>query len=206
MLVQLEEGLIALGEDPAEHPCDAYLAYLELLEKWNRSYNLSGIKEKQEMLAYHLLDSLSALAQVKGNRCLDVGSGAGLPGLILALAKRERQWTLLDSNGKKTRFIQQAVMELGIDNVEVVTQRLDDFQPGHLFDTITCRALMPAAEFCASSARLLADEGQMLMLKGPGVDEEIEALKDGAFCTEIIHTSVPGVLGKRCILQVTLAN
>ena len=202
MLAQLEEGLIALGEDPAGHPCDAYLAYLDLLEKWNRSYNLSGIKEKQEMLAYHLLDSLSALAQVKGSRCLDVGSGAGLPGLILALANPENHWTLLDSNGKKTRFIQQAVMELGVDNVEVVTQRLDDFQPGYLFDTITCRALMPAAEFCASSARLLADDGQMLMLKGPGVEEEIEALRDGAFCKDIIHTSVPGILGKRCILVI----
>ena len=202
MLAQLEEGLKALNEDPARHPCDVYLAYLDLLEKWNGTYNLSGIKDKQEMLSYHLLDSLSALPYMQGIRCLDVGSGAGLPGLILALANQQQQWTLLDSNGKKTRFIQQAVMELGITNVEVVTQRLDDYQPAEPFHTITCRALMPAAEFCQSSARLMANDGQMLMLKGPGVEKEIEELRDDTFRTEVIHTSVPGILGKRCILVV----
>ena len=139
---------------------------------------------------------------MKGARALDVGSGAGLPGLVLALASPAQQWLLLDSNGKKTRFLQQAVMELGVENVEVVKQRLDDYQPAALFDSITCRALMPATEFFDSASRLLASDGQMLMLKGPGVEKELAELASESIKTRLIQTNVPGVLGQRCILQI----
>lgn len=202
MLAQLEEGLRALGEDPAAHPCDSYLAYLDLLEKWNRTYNLSGIKDKQRMLSYHLLDSISALQHVQGTRALDVGSGAGLPGLVLALARPARQWVLLDSNGKKTRFLQQAVMELGMKNVEVVTSRLEEFQAEVPFDTITSRALMAAAEFCRMSMPLLAIDGRVLMFKGPDLEKEIAGLDEESLRVSKTEIQVPGVQGQRYILRI----
>ena len=139
LLGQLQAGLQAQGEDPLAHPCDSYLAYIDLLDKWNRAYNLSGIRQKSQMLTHHVLDSLSVLPYLHGASGLDVGSGAGLPGFILALARPDMHWVLLDSNQKKTRFLNQALLELGPENIEVVRARVEDYRPEQVFSTVICQ-------------------------------------------------------------------
>ncbi|MGH7462299.1 MAG: 16S rRNA (guanine(527)-N(7))-methyltransferase RsmG, partial [Longimicrobiales bacterium] len=122
---KLKVGLRDLGEDPNAHPCAVYLAYLELLRKWGRAYNLTGVREPGRMLAYHVLDSLSLLPFLRGKRCLDLGTGAGLPGLILALARPDLHWVLLDSNRKKIRFLNRALGSFAVKNAEVVQDRVE---------------------------------------------------------------------------------
>ena len=143
----LHQGLTALGLDPQSCPCDAYLDYIDLLAKWNRAYNLTGIRDKEKMIHSHILDSLAALPYVRGERCLDVGTGAGLPGFILALTLPEVEWTLLDSNGKKTRFLNQLVFEMKTENVKIVQSRADKFLSSMAYSSIISRAFGSLATF-----------------------------------------------------------
>lgn len=202
LLKQLQAGLQALGEDPGAHPCVRYLAYIDLLEKWNKAYNLSGIKQKELMLSHHVLDSLSVLPYLQGASGLDVGSGAGLPGFILALARPDMQWLLLDSNEKKTRFLNQALLELAPENIEVVRTRVQDYRPQQRFSTITCRALMPASEFCRSTDALLDDSGRILMMKGSAVEDENRQIDKQRYSAQVKPLSVPGVEAKRHVLII----
>lgn len=202
LLRQLQAGLQALGEDPEAHPCARYLAYVDLLAKWNKAYNLSGIKQVEQMLSHHVLDSLSVLPYLQGVSGLDVGSGAGLPGFILALARPDMHWVLLDSNEKKTRFLKQALLELAPANIEVVRTRLEDYQGRQRFSTIICRALMPASEFCRSTDALLDDNGRILMMKGVAVEEENRQIDRRRYSAEIQSLTVPGVEARRRLLIV----
>jgi 16S rRNA (guanine527-N7)-methyltransferase len=195
-------GLEALDEDPALHPIEAYLAYIDLLEKWNKAYNLSGIKEKDKMLTHHLLDSLSVLPYLQGSNGLDVGTGAGLPGFILALAKPEMQWVLLDSNQKKTTFLNQALMELAPGNIEVVRTRVEDYRQEPLFSTITCRALMTASKFCKLVDPLLESTGRILMMKAAAVEEESANLDLLHYSARIQALEVPGLDATRQLLMI----
>ena len=199
---QLVSGLQALGEDPARHPCSDYLAYLDLLEKWNKAYNLSGIREKSRMLTHHLLDSLSVLPHLRGERGLDVGSGAGLPGFILALARPQMKWLLLDSNTKKTRFIQQALIELGPGNIEIAEMRIEDFTGEQRFHTIISRALMPAADFYEKCQPLLADEGRILLMKSRALNDELAELNSRPVKLQSHKLQVPGIDAERYLLQL----
>lgn len=189
LCVRLEQGLRDLGQDPAAQPCDKYLAWIDLLVKWNRAYNLSGIRDPARILTHHVLDSLAVRPFVTGTRCLDVGSGAGLPGLILALSLPQTRWILLDSNRKKCRFLNQAVLELAPGNVEVATVRAEDYRPAAPFDTITGRALCTLREFRELTAHLLAPGGRLLALKGPGVETELAEVGHA----EVHELRVPGV-------------
>jgi 16S rRNA (guanine527-N7)-methyltransferase len=202
LLSQLQAGLQALGENALTHPCDAYLAYIELLLKWNKAYNLSGIKQVELMLSHHVLDALSVLPYMNGNSGLDVGSGAGLPGFILALARPDMHWVLLDSSEKKVRFLNQAVLELGPNNVEVVRMRVEDYQAEQGFSTIICRALMPASEFCRSTDALLENEGRILMMKGSAVEEENRQIDKKRYSAQVQSLSVPGVEASRHVLII----
>ena len=202
LLKQLQAGLQALGEDPEAHPCARYLAYIDLLQKWNKAYNLSGIKQIELMLSHHLLDSLSVLPYLHGASGLDVGSGAGLPGFILALARPDMQWVLLDSNEKKIRFLNQALLELGPDNIEVVRTRVEDYRPPQRFSTIICRALMSASEFCRSTDVLLDNRGRILMMKGSAVEEENRQIDKQHYSAQVKPLSVPGVGAKRHALII----
>jgi 16S rRNA (guanine527-N7)-methyltransferase len=202
LLTQLKSGLQALGEDPLVHPCDSYLAYIDLLDKWNQAYNLSGIKKKEQMLTHHVLDSLAVLPYLHGSSALDVGAGAGLPGFILALARPDMRWVLLDSNQKKTRFMNQALLELGPENIEVVCVRVEDYQPEQLFSTITCRALMSAAAFCELTNALLEREGRIMMMKGLAVDEEKEQIDSAQYSVEVKPLNVPGLEAARHLLMM----
>ena len=143
---QLVSGAAELGIALGARQVEDLLGYLRLLEHWGRAYNLTSVKEPGERVTRHLLDSLAVAPYVRGERCLDVATGAGLPGLVLAVADGGRAWTLLDSAGKKTRFCRQVVLELGLKNVEVVQSRVEDFRPDRPYDTVTARAWAPLAE------------------------------------------------------------
>jgi len=136
LLSSLQDGVHALGLALAPAAQEKLIAYIELLAKWNQAYNLTAVRDPEQMIARHLLDSLAILPWVRGPRVLDIGSGAGLPGIPLALARPELQFVLLDSNAKKTRFITQALAELGLENVEVVHSRVEKYQPAVPFDPV----------------------------------------------------------------------
>jgi len=155
------------------------LAYLALLEKWNAAFNLTAVREPGEMVSKHLLDSLTVLPHLHGARILDVGTGAGLPGIPLALAAPERHFTLLDSNGKKTRFVTQVVLSLGMRNVTVVKARVEEYREAAGFDSIVSRAFANLADFVTASAHLLAPGGRWLAMKGVWPEPEATALPAG---------------------------
>ncbi len=149
--------------------------YLLLLNKWNKAYNLTAVRDPVQMITRHLIDSLTILPFLQGKRFLDVGTGAGLPGMVAAIAVPDTQWVLLDSNFKKTRFLTQAVIELGLDNVQVVHARVEDYRDPSRFDMATSRAV--------TRLRVLLEQVQhlchnLLAMKGRVPDDEIEELPD----------------------------
>jgi 16S rRNA (guanine527-N7)-methyltransferase len=201
-LDQLQQGVETLGLNATELPLQDYLSYIDLLVQWNSAYNLTAIRDPEKMLAYHILDSLSILPFIHGNDCLDVGTGAGLPGIILAMARPDTHWTLLDGNNKKTRFVQQAVMTLSLKNVEVVCSRIEKYQPEHSFSTIVSRAFGSLADFYTCSHHLLAPGGSLLAMKGPDPEDEISTLSTEKVTTTIIPLSVSGVTAGRTLVQI----
>jgi 16S rRNA (guanine527-N7)-methyltransferase len=198
---RLIAGLRAMGLDPTAHPCDRYLQYVDLLVKWNRAYNLTAERVPERILYRHVLDSLSILPFVQGGDCLDAGSGAGLPGLVLALVRPSDRWILLDSNGKKVRFLEQAIMELGCRNAEAVQSRLEDFETPRRFSTIVSRALGSLEDFTAA-ARLLEADGVLLAMKGPDPAREITPELRREMEIEIHPLTVPGAESARTLVAL----
>ncbi|MGH8369570.1 MAG: 16S rRNA (guanine(527)-N(7))-methyltransferase RsmG [Gammaproteobacteria bacterium] len=178
------------------------LAYLELLTKWNTVYNLTAVRDPGQMVTRHLLDSLAIARFLRGGRVLDVGSGAGLPGIPLALSFPERQFVLLDSNGKKTRFMIQAAAELGLHNVEVVQVRAEDYRPAEPFATVVSRAFASLADFLALTEHLCAPGGCWLAMKGELPTEEINQLPDGFEVRAVNALKVPGLDAARCVFEI----
>lgn len=197
---QLRAGIEALGEDPASLPCNAYLAYLDLLSKWNTAYNLTGTRDPERLISHHILDSLSILPFIQGRRALDIGTGAGLPGFILALAQPAVHWTLLDANQKKVRFLRQAMLELKPGNVEVVHSRARDYAPAERFDTVVSRALGPLARFVALARPLLNDGGIMLAMKGRVPGDELAEPSLRQLTMETRPLAVPGLEAQRSVV------
>ncbi|HXK55576.1 MAG: 16S rRNA (guanine(527)-N(7))-methyltransferase RsmG [Gammaproteobacteria bacterium] len=173
------------------------LDYLSLLDKWNRTYNLTAVRDPAEMVSRQLLDSLSILPLLSGREIADVGTGPGLPGIPLAVARPELRFTLLDSNGKKCRFVQQAKIELRLHNLTVVRSRVEQFVPDNHFDMVLSRAFASLPDMLELSAHLLASDGCMLAMKGALHQEEIDAAAKK--CSGImIHTlKVPDTKGER---------
>ena len=194
----LTQGLRGLGEDPATHPCETYLWFLRELSKWNTAYNLTAIRDPAQMVTHHLLDSLSVLPYIHGQRCLDVGTGAGLPGLVLALARPQSHWTLLDSKSKKIRFLQHIVLELKPANVELVTSRAEDYEPPQLFSTIVSRAFSSLVDFQRITAHLKAKEGHLLAMKGTRPEHELAELIDVK--PDVVKLRVPGLESERHVV------
>lgn len=176
--------------------------YLQLLQRWNKVYNLTAVRDPQQMLPLHLWDSLSVVGLVAGDNCLDVGSGAGLPGIPLAIFYPDRQFTLLDTNGKKTRFIQQAASELKLNNVQVVQQRVEQWQPDRKFTAIISRAFASLADFVTVSAAHLQDDGILYAMKGRYPEQEITELPEGWVLTRSHPLDVPGLDAERHLLEL----
>ena len=152
------------------------LAYIELLEKWNRTFNLTAIRKKSLMLSRHIVDSLSIAQFLSGKNILDVGSGAGLPGIPLAIARPDLNITMTDCNGKKTRFMTQATISLKLTNTKVVHSRIESWYPDGLFDVITSRAFSSMVDMIKKSKHLIASEGCWLAMKGTYPADEINEL------------------------------
>lgn len=167
----LNQGLQKLGLDSSEL-AEELNRYLEQLSKWNKAFNLTAIREPSMMVTHHVLDSLSVLPYVQTNKMLDFGSGAGLPGIPLALAKPDLSMVLLDSNNKKTRFLQQMVIELPLKNCEVVHARVEQYEEA--FEQIVCRAFSSLADIATKTAHLLTPKGEILAMKAQLNEQELE--------------------------------
>jgi 16S rRNA (guanine527-N7)-methyltransferase len=198
----LRRGLLALGVASSDEQVARLERYLALLEKWNRVYNLTAIREPERMVTHHLLDSLAILPHVRGPRVLDVGSGAGLPGIPLAIASPGLAVTLLDSNHKKVAFLQQAIAELQLANATVVAQRVESWQTGERFETVVSRAFADLGEFVSAAARLLAPGGMIAAMKGVHPHDEIERLPAGFRVRAVLKLDVPLLDAERHLVLV----
>lgn len=200
---RLEVGLVELRLALSAPQREQLLTYVGLLDRWNRVYNLTAVRDPGEMVSQHLLDSLAILPHIGGGRrVLDVGSGAGLPGIPLAVAAPERAVTLLDSNHKKAAFLQQVVTELGLVNVQICRARVEAWRPVDRFDLIVSRAFAELAEFVAASAHLLAANGVIAAMKGVYPHEEIARLPDGYRVRAVHQLAVPELAGSRHLILV----
>ncbi len=199
---ELSLGAEQLAVELSPEKQERLLAYLALLIKWNKAYNLTAVRDPDEMVSRHLLDSLSVVPHVAalGGNWLDVGSGGGMPGIPLAILFPERRFTLLDSNGKKTRFLTQVKLELKLDNLEVVHSRVEAFTPERAFDGIVSRAFSSLEDFSNWTRHLGDGETRWLAMKGLHPDDELQALP-ADFHVETAHQlDVPGCQGQRHLL------
>lgn len=198
---RLHQGLTAMGIDLPPGAEARLLEYLQLLEKWNRAYNLTAVRDPDQMIGRHLLDSLVVLPYLHGARVLDVGTGAGLPGIPLALARPALRFTLLDSNAKKTRFVTQAVHALGLGAVSVVHARAETFQPPERFDTVIARAFASIPDMLAATRHLCAPGGRWLAMKGVFPQEELAGIPAGVHA-EVKPLRVPGLEAARHVVII----
>lgn len=198
----LREGLAALGQADACVP--ALMSWLAELEKWNAAYNLSGIRNAEEIVTRHILDSLAVLPYCAG-RGIDIGSGAGIPGLILAIANPALNLTTLDSNGKKARFMRHAVRSLPIANARVFEGRVEDHEPGPGYDFVLSRAFAALGDFLRLSAHLAAPGGKWLAMKGKLDANEQNDLPEGFRIVDVKPLTVPGLVEARHLLVVERA-
>ena len=197
---ELQRGIAQLELLVAPEAQQKLLDYLVLLQKWNKVYNLTAISHPDQMVIHHLLDSLAVLPHLWPRRWLDAGCGAGLPGLVLALLRPEWAFTLLDSNSKKTSFVQQAVIELGLHNVSVCCARAEDWQTTEKFDGIISRAFAETAEFTRLTRHLLEQGGRWIAMKGVPPSQELERLPANIEVERVIPLQVPGLDAARCLI------
>jgi 16S rRNA (guanine527-N7)-methyltransferase len=200
---RLARALKRVGMPLAPPVQEAMLAYIELLARWNRVYNLTAVRDPGQMVARHLADSLSVAPYLQGPRVLDVGSGAGLPGIPLALACPRWRFWLLDSNAKKTRFMTQAAGELALNNVSVVHARVEAYRPGFAFDTIVCRAFARLAEIAAATRHLYRAGSRLVAMKGEYPADELRELPDDFAPSAVEALSVPGLDAARHVVCIT---
>ena len=200
---ELRAGTGALGFSLQQTQYDQLLEYLYLLEKWSQIYNLTAIRGLPKMLSYHLLDSLSILPWLDDCRkAIDVGSGAGLPGIPLAIAMPDSAWVMLDSNSRKTRFIRQAIAHCGLRNAQVVQTRVQDYHAPDSPDFIISRAYASLADFCDSVAHLMAPGTRLLTMKTGLKAEEAGELDGSRFGYEEQGLQVPGISEARSLVVV----
>jgi len=199
----LERGIAALRLDLPEDALKLLLDYLALLIRWNKTYNLTAVRNPAQMVTRHLLDSLAVLPFVQGHNLADLGSGAGLPGIPLAIARPAMQVVLVDSNGKKARFLREAVRALPLENVKVQQMRVEDL-PGS-FDCITARAFARLADMLAWGGHALATDGVWLALKGQIEAGELAQCPVGFRVAAVHALDVPGLDAQRHIVEIRRA-
>ncbi|MEO7432957.1 MAG: 16S rRNA (guanine(527)-N(7))-methyltransferase RsmG [Dokdonella sp.] len=201
---RLDAGLTALQLDLSGDVVEALLAYVALLARWNATYNLSAVRDPAEMVTRHLLDSLAIVPLVSGATLADLGTGAGLPGIPLSIIAPERAVTLVDSNGKKTRFLRAAVRELGLKNVTVAEKRVEAVDGA--FDCITARAFASLADMLAWGGHLLAADGAWLAFKGRFPQDELAQVPPAFRIDEIRALAVPGLDAERHVVVIKRAR
>ncbi|WNB76074.1 16S rRNA (guanine(527)-N(7))-methyltransferase RsmG [Methylomonas koyamae] len=199
LITRLNTGLADLALALPEPQVTCLLAFIDLIEKWNKAYNLTAVRDPLEMVSLHILDSLAILPYLHGSRVADIGTGAGLPGIPLAICRPDCHFTLVDSNSKKTRFVQQAVLELKLKNVEVVHGRVELLQPAELFSTVLCRAFASMPDILQLTGHLLAEDGVLLAMKGQQPIGELAGI--GAEY-QVIPLAVPGIDAERCLIRI----
>ena len=203
---QLEQGLAELGLALQPAAQQKLLAYAALLYKWNRTYSLTALREQDKAVSHHLLDSLAVLPFVPEGTLLDVGSGGGMPGIPLAIARPELRVTLLDSNSKKAAFLKQAAIELALPNISVHCGRVEQYHPQDCFSAITSRAFAELADFVVLTRHLLRSDGAWLALKGLWPHDEIARLPQDVAVAAVHRLAVPGVDGERHLVLMNWAG
>jgi len=193
----LSQGLAELDLTLAPAACGKLLDYLGLIEKWNRVYNLTAVREPRQMLSHHLFDSLTIVARVSGTSLLDVGSGAGLPGIPVAIALPQLPVTLLESSHKKAAFLRQAAIELRLDNVNVIGERAESWDTPRRFELVVSRALTDLAGFIRIAGRFVGRGGSLGAMKGAYPHEELGRLPEGWTVKEVVALTVPGLRAER---------
>lgn len=201
----LERAIEQLGVDVSQPSLDGLLQYLGLLRHWNRAFNLVSSASAEDALSRHVLDSLTVLPHVLGGRLLDVGTGAGLPGLVLAIARPALSCTLLDSSLKRIRFCRQAAAELGLTNVEPVRSQIEHFAPPARFSTLVSRAFTATGGLVTYARHLCESEGRVISMKGARSQVEVDALAAMPENSRWVEVSVPGLEAKRHLVVVDLA-
>lgn len=194
----LERGITALGLDLPADAVARLLDYQALLQRWNGAYNLTAVRDPTEMVTRHLLDSLAILPHVQGQTLADLGTGPGLPGIVLAIAAPGRQILLVDSNGKKVRFLREAIRALKLEGVRAVQSRVEDVEGQ--FDCITARAFASLADMLGWGGHLLAPDGIWLAMKGKMPDGELAAIPAGFALRSAHQLAVPGLPAERHLL------
>ena len=198
----LEKGIQQLGLKIEKNELVLLLDFIQLIEKWNKTYNLTSVRNKEDMARLHILDSLAIIPHLQGNRIADIGTGAGLPGIPLAIFLPDKEFTLIDSNSKKTRFVQQAVLELKLKNVKVVHQRVENLT-GDLFSSVIMRAFSSIQDIMSLSRHLIAPQGILLAMKGRIPNEELNDITEPY---TVISLNVPNVEGERCLIRIEETN
>ncbi|WP_295444402.1 16S rRNA (guanine(527)-N(7))-methyltransferase RsmG [uncultured Thiodictyon sp.] len=202
LAARLAEGVAALGLTLAPGQGERLLDLLALLARWNRAYNLTAVRDPLEQVSRHLLDSLAILPYLTGESVLDLGTGAGLPGLPLAICDPGRRYWLLDGNGKKVRFVRQAVLELGLAHVQGEHSRIESYRPGRKFSTIVSRAVATIAQIEGLAAPLLERPGRLLVMKGRYPQDELQdpALRELDLAVHKLF--VPFLEGERHLIEI----
>lgn len=198
----LARGLETLQLPIAAEAQGKLLKYLALIEKWNRVYNLTAVREPQKMLTHHVLDSLAVAPHLRGERIIDVGSGAGLPGIPLAMALPRARITLLEASHKKSAFLEQAIIELALDNVVAVNARAETWKSDYRFDVVISRAFSDLAEFIRLAGHLCAPDGTLVAMKGVHPYEELAQLPQGYRLDSVIPIRVPQLDAERLLVLV----
>ncbi len=203
--LRIKNGLLAMGLQATDDLCEKLHLFINLLQKWNQAFNLTAIKDPDDMLSLHLFDSLAIAKLIHDNTILDVGTGAGLPGIPLALYYPDKQFVLLDSNSKKTRFITQVVHELNINNIEVVKERIEAYNPRHDFANIVSRAFTSLEKFVELTSRLCSHNGQILAMKADAAQQPALQTNMDWQIAEIVALQIPELAAKRCAVIIKKA-
>lgn len=202
LLGQLQQALSQTTLHISESQQQQLVALVQLIDKWNKAYNLTSVRDPQDMLIRHILDSVVVAPHIQGQHFIDVGTGPGLPGLPLAIVMPEQKFVLLDSLGKRIRFIKQAVFELGLENVSAVQARVEDYQPDTPFDGVLSRAFASIKDMLHWCQHLVDSQGTFLALKGQLPSQELETLPAGFVVGGIIKLDVPGLQAERHLIKM----
>lgn len=199
---QLKQGLDQLNLTADDGQVAALISYLQLLQKWNRHFNLSAVDDINAMVSRHLLDSLSLNAYLHGSRIIDVGTGAGLPGIPLAIMNPAKNFILIDSNGKKTRFLFQVKIALQLENISIENTRIEHYQNQQQIDMVMCRAFSSLEIMVSKSQQLFGKETKLLAMKGRYPEQELQNLPAGFEVNRVIKLDIPGSKFQRHLVEV----